>query len=195
MRSLTGLVLRLALKQARVWLDAGTELPVSVNISVTDLIDTRFPELIDHLLAQHDLPARILLLEITETELMIDSDRAEVAIERLTAAGVRVALDDFGTGYSSLKYLQQLRLSELKIDRAFVTNMAARESDAAIVRCAIEMARALGLTVVAEGVEDKRAAGMLAEFGCDAAQGFDIAYPMPVAELERWLVQRGTLAA
>jgi len=137
----------------------------------------------------------MLQLEITETELMIDSDRAEVAIERLTALGVHVALDDFGTGYSSLKYLQQLRLSELKVDGAFVKNMAARDSDAAIVRCAIEMARALGLTVVAEGVEDKHAAAMLSEFGCDAAQGYHIAHPMSVTELEHWLDHRRTLAA
>ena len=195
MRSLTGVVLRLALEQARTWLKADTELPVSVNISVTDLIDARFPELIEHLLDDYDVPAGMLQLEITETELMIDSDRAEVAIERLTALGVHVALDDFGTGYSSLKYLQQLRLSELKVDGAFVKNMAARDSDAAIVRCAIEMARALGLTVVAEGVEDKHAAAMLSEFGCDAAQGYHIAHPMSVTELEHWLDHRRTLAA
>ena len=195
MRSLTGVVLRLALEQARTWLKADTELPVSVNISVTDLIDARFPELIEHLLDDYDVPAGMLQLEITETELMIDSDRAEVAIERLTALGVHVALDDFGTGYSSLKYLQQLRLSELKIDGAFVKNMTTRDSDAAIVRCAIEMARALGLTVVAEGVEDRQAAAMLSEFGCDAAQGYDIAHPMSVTDLEHWLVQRRTLAA
>jgi EAL domain-containing protein (putative c-di-GMP-specific phosphodiesterase class I) len=195
MRSLTGVVLRLALEQARTWLDARAELSVSVNISVTDLIDARFPELIQLLLGDHEVPGRILQLEITETELMVDTDRAQIAIDRLTALGVRVALDDFGSGYSSLKHLQQLPLSELKIDRAFVMDMAEDESDAAIVRCAIEMAKALGLTVVAEGVENRQAAAMLAEFGCDAAQGFEIAHPMPVTELERWLVQRGTLAA
>ncbi len=195
MRPLTATVLQLALAQARVWLNAGTELPVSVNISVTDLIDARFPELIERLLDDHDVPAGMLQLEITETELMVDSDRAEVAIERLTALGVRVGLDDFGMGYSSLKYLQQLRLSELKVDRTFVSQMTVRDSDAAIVRCAIEIARALGLTVVAEGVESSRAAAMLSEFGCDAAQGFDIARPMSVTELEHWLVQRRTLAA
>ena len=195
MRPLTGVVLRLELEQARTWLNAGTELPVSVNISVTDLIDIMFPKLIERLLDDHDVPANMLQLEITETELMVDSDRAEVAIERLTALGVRVGLDDFGTGYSSLKYLQHLRLSELKIDRAFVKNMTTRDSDAAIVRCAIEMARALGLAVVAEGVEDSQAAAMLCEFGCDAAQGYDIAHPMSVTDLEHWLVQRRTLAA
>ncbi|MBM2822162.1 MAG: diguanylate cyclase/phosphodiesterase [Thermoleophilia bacterium] len=195
MRPMTGVVLRLALEQARTWLNAGTELPVSVNISVTDLIDIMFPKLIERLLDDHDVPSSMLQLEITETELMVDSDRAEVAVERLTALGVRVGLDDFGMGYSSLKYLQQLRLSELKIDHTFVKNMTTRDSDAAIVRCAIEMARALGLTVVAEGVEDRQAAAMLSEFGCDAAQGYDIAHPMSVTDLEHWLVQRRTLAA
>ncbi len=194
MQHLTRTVLAIAARQMREWLDHGRELEVAVNISVTDLIDESFPSSVESVLYEHGVPARLLQLEITETELMSDSTRTMAAIERLTRQGIRIALDDFGTGYSSLQYLQCLRLHELKIDRAFVTHMAEQESDAAIVRCAIEMAKAFRMTVVAEGVESRDAVNMLADLGCDAAQGYDISRPLPAWQLEMWLDDRDAVA-
>ena len=113
----------------------------------------------------------------------------------MAVLGVQVSLDDFGTGYSSLQYLQNLHVHELKIDRTFVRHMTERPTDAAIVRCAIDMAKTLDLIVVADGVENEHAFDMLAQLGCDIAQGYDIARPLPAAALERWLEDRRAVVA
>ena len=195
MRALTGLVLRAALEQTRIWLDSGQEICVAVNVSASDFVDSGFPDVLKALLHAHDVPARLLQLEITETELIRDSERTTVTIDRLVALGVRVSLDDFGTGFSSLKYLQKLNVQELKIDRSFVCHMIALPTDAAIVRCAIDVARALDLCVVAEGVEDEQTFEMLAQLGCDVAQGYGIARPMPPRDLEQWIGDRRAIFA
>lgn len=195
MRALTGLVLRAALEQTRIWLDSGQEICVAVNVSASDFVDSGFPDVLKTLLHAHDVPARLLQLEITETELIRDSERTTVTIDRLVALGVRVSLDDFGTGFSSLKYLQRLNVQELKIDRSFVCHMIALPTDAAIVRCAIDVARALDLCVVAEGVEDEQTFEMLAQLGCDVAQGYGIARPMPPRDLEQWIGDRRAIFA
>jgi diguanylate cyclase (GGDEF)-like protein len=190
MSALTGLVLRGALGQARTWIARGREIPIAVNVSASDLIDAGFPDLVKALLRAYEVPPHMLQLEITESELIRDSERTAETVRRLSALGVHVSLDDFGTGYSSLQYLQDLDVHELKIDRAFVQRMTERTTDAAIVRCAIEMAQALGLRAVGEGVEDAESFEMLAGLGCDVAQGYGIAVPLSPAALDLWIEER-----
>ena len=131
-----------------------------------------------------------LVLEITESTLMTDPARAQRVLRALDALGVRISIDDFGTGYSSLARLKELPVHELKIDRAFVTSMQTIHSDAVIVRSTIDLARNLGLAVVAEGVEDGSVLNELSDLGCDAAQGYYLSRPVPAAELLSWLEEQ-----
>ena len=185
-RPLTMWVVREALDQADRWRAEGLDVPVAVNLSVRSIT----PELPDELAAVLD--GRPLELEITETVGMGDADEALAVLEQLTALGIRLSVDDFGTGFSSLAYLKRLPVSAIKIDRAFVTEMESDESDRAIVRSTIDLARHLGLEVVAEGVETEEAFEELRALGCDLAQGFAISPPLPAAELRDWVVSRET---
>jgi diguanylate cyclase (GGDEF)-like protein/PAS domain S-box-containing protein len=187
-KALTRWVMGNAVAQCRAWQRQGRELPVSVNLSARNLQDVRLLEDITGLLDTHSLPPHLLRLELTESTVMADPAHAVRVLGSLRDAGVAVAIDDFGTGYSSLAYLRRLPVSELKIDKSFVIGMAGREQeDAAIVRSTSDLGHILGLSVVAEGVEDERTLDLLGEIGCDAAQGYFIARPMPVAALEQWL--------
>ena len=180
---LTRWVLEAALKQCREWRDAGIELAVAVNVSMRDLHDPGLPDTIAGLLGMHGLVPDMLTVEITESTLMADPTRALAITGALSGMGVRLAIDDFGTGYSSLAYLRQLPIDELKIDRTFVGHLATNPDDGAIVRSTISLAHDLGLPVVAEGVEDRRAYELLAAYGCDVAQGYFISRPMPSADI------------
>ena len=131
-----------------------------------------------------------LMVEVTERGIMTDTKRAAEALQRIRDLGVRVSIDDFGTGNASLVYLKDLPTNELKVDLVFVRNMAKNERDAAIVRSTILMAHSLGLSVTAEGVEDQAALDMLRDYGCDLAQGYFFAKPLPVAEFEKWWAAR-----
>jgi diguanylate cyclase (GGDEF)-like protein len=175
----------LAARQA--WLHAGHALRVAVNLSPRSLLDARLPERIAELLDEHTVPASALEIEITETVIMADPDRAEAVLNRLDAMGIRMAIDDFGTGYSSLALLRRLPVSAIKIDRSFVTNMARDASDTAIVRSTIDLARNLSLEVIAEGVETAAVNRQLAELRCDVAQGFFFSAPLPPAQVLPWL--------
>ncbi|MFL6138077.1 MAG: putative bifunctional diguanylate cyclase/phosphodiesterase [Frankiaceae bacterium] len=187
MRDLTDFVVGAAAGQVAAWRDAGIVLPVAVNVSVRDLHDARFTE---HLRASCErwlIDPAALLLEITEGVLLRDPERTTEVLHELAAMGVALSLDDFGTGYSSLAHLKRLPVSEIKIDRSFVQRMDAGADDAAIVRSIIDLGDALGLRVVAEGVETAAAWEHLRAMGCDAAQGFFLAVPMPPAEATAWL--------
>jgi diguanylate cyclase (GGDEF)-like protein len=189
---LTRRVLQLALDQQRAWLAAGREVPVAVNVSARCLQDRAFPAMVEQLLAERGLPARLLTLELTESTIMIDSVYARNALYRLRRAGVTLSIDDFGTGYSSLAYLKNLPVTELKIDRSFITNLG-EHTDDAIVRSVIDLGHNLGLTVVAEGIETAAALEKLYHLGCDLAQGFFIGKPLPADEFNLWLQQRQDL--
>ncbi|MCC7151806.1 MAG: EAL domain-containing protein [Rubrivivax sp.] len=190
MRMLTLRVLALALQQAQQWLAAGRQLRIAVNIAPESLLDARFPDLVLELLERSSVPASALQLEITENTILVDPDRMLQVIKRLGAAGFKFALDDYGTGYSSLSYLSVMPLDELKIDCSFVSSLASDASNAVIVRSTIQMARELGLHVVAEGVEDEATFAHLSRFGCDTAQGYYLSRPVPPAALEAWLDER-----
>jgi diguanylate cyclase (GGDEF)-like protein len=184
---LTRWVLDTALSQCRAWRDAGLDIPVAVNLAAPNIVDAALPELVAALLARWDVPADRLECEISEHTVMADPRRALDVLERLRGQGVRLSLDDFGTGHSSLAYLKRLPLDEVKIDRSFVLGMAEDDNDAAIVRSTIDLARHLGLEVVAEGVETEEVMRDLAALSCDVAQGFYLSRPLPADELGEWL--------
>jgi EAL domain-containing protein (putative c-di-GMP-specific phosphodiesterase class I) len=186
MRPLTLYLLELAGRDAESMRKAGIVLPVSVNVSMRNLLDPRFPEMIEEVIARTGPPADRLKLEITESAVMAEPARALESMVRLRSAGIRFSIDDFGTGYSSLAYLQRLPVAEFKIDRSFVGQMDADPGSAAIVRATIELGGSLGLDTVAEGVEDERTWQALRRMGCSQAQGYFIGRPMPVAELDGW---------
>ena len=187
MRQLTHLVLAKSLARAAQWWHAGIEVPVAVNVSVRDLSDAKFADVVAGLLREHDLPAQALKLEITEHVLMADPGRMTHALESIGRLGVDLSLDDFGTGYSSLVHLKRLPVSELKVDRSFVQRMTSDPDDAAIVRSIVDLAHSLGLRVVAEGVETIESWHALEVLGCDLAQGYLISRPVPGDEVIRWL--------
>jgi diguanylate cyclase (GGDEF)-like protein len=180
-------VLRAAVRQCRAWLDAGVDLPVAVNLSSANFLDVDLPGEIATLLARWDVAPHQLRVEITESAIMSIPTRAVQVLAGIREIGVRLAIDDFGTGYSSLTYLQKLPVDELKIDRAFVSHIADTEGDAFIVSSAIDLGHNLGLKVVAEGVETGSQWNRLLELGCDVAQGFYAARPMPAADLLPWV--------
>jgi diguanylate cyclase (GGDEF)-like protein len=184
---LTRWVVDAALRQSRLWRDAGIDLPIAVNLAAANIVDVTLPDTIAGLLERHGVPGDRLECEISEHTVMADPVRATDVLARLRALGVRLSLDDFGTGHSSLAYLKQLPLDEVKIDRSFVSGMADDENDAVIVRSTIDLARNLGLAVVAEGVESAEIMRGLADLRCDTAQGFHVSRPLPAAELGAWL--------
>jgi len=189
MRLLTQRVIDDALGQLAKWRAQGLPLRVSINVSVRDL---HRPEFVDHLaemLDERGISANQVQLEITEGALMADPRRVLVTLHRLDRLGVALSLDDFGTGYSSLQHLRRLPLAEVKIDRSFVLGMADDPDDAAVVRSIIDLAQALGLRVVAEGVEEDRTRRMLIADGCEVAQGWFYARPMPADDLVSWLAR------
>ncbi|WP_250006581.1 bifunctional diguanylate cyclase/phosphodiesterase [Actinoplanes sp. M2I2] len=183
MHRFTEQVLSMALRQARAWLDAGHRVPVAVNVSARSLLDPQFPGRVAALLAESGVPGELLSIEVTEYALMSDPDTAIAALHRLAAAGVKASIDDYGTGYSSMTYLKVLPIAELKIDRSFVLDLADNASSRALVASTVELGHRLGLTVVAEGVEDEAAVEALREIGCDTAQGYHFARPLPADAL------------
>jgi EAL domain-containing protein (putative c-di-GMP-specific phosphodiesterase class I) len=180
---LTMETLRMAIKQARVWLDEARQMTVSVNLSVRSLIDVTLAREVDSLLNRFNVPAHFLELEITESSIMADPMRARATLVQLSSMGVRLSIDDFGTGHSSLAYLKRLPVHALKIDKSFVINMASDENDLVIVQSTIDLAHNLGLEVVAEGVESEEVWNRLRSLGCDLAQGFWRGRPVKAEEL------------
>ncbi|XVV11667.1 putative bifunctional diguanylate cyclase/phosphodiesterase [Actinoplanes sp. CA-131856] len=187
MRLLTERVLHDVIAQLAQWREAGQPMRAAVNVSARDLHAGDIADRVEDLLRSYAVPADLLQLEITESALMADPHRVLNTITRLDRMGIAISLDDFGTGYSSLQHLRRLPLAEVKIDRSFVLGMATDRGDAAIVRSVIDLAEALGLRAVAEGVEDERTWRLLAEAGCHAAQGWFHARPMPAPDLAVWL--------
>ena len=189
-RLLTLDVIDRALAQQARWLKAGHRIPVAVNLSPANLLDTRLPDDIVEALNRHAMLGEMLELEITEGMLMTDPERALDTIARIGELGVEFALDDFGVGYSSLAQLKDLPVRTLKIDRSFITSMAENESDASLVQTIIEMSRLLHLKTVAEGVENSEQLQALQQYGCSIAQGYLLSRPIPAQDLPGWLRER-----
>ena len=185
-KDLTHQVIDLGLRDLRTWSDEGRRLSLSLNISVRSLLDRRFPEEVEKLLALHGVQGSALTLELTESSLMVDPEVAKKTMRHLAELGVSVAIDDFGTGYSSLAYLTDLPIGELKIDKSFVRAMGSDARNAIVVRSTIELAHNLGLRTVAEGIEDAFTFERLRALGCELAQGFHMSRPLPAAGLVSW---------
>ena len=183
---LTRHVLDRSIAQCVRWRAAGLDLTVAVNLSVRNLSDPRLPEDVERMLRRHGLPPAALQLEITESMIMSDPERALATVNQLSQLGVRLAVDDFGTGHSSLANLRRLPIDELKIDRSFVTPMLHDENDLIIVRSTINMAHDLGLKTIAEGVEDASTLSELDDLGCDQVQGYHFSKPVPAETFVSW---------
>ena len=193
--ALTRHVLESAVAQCSTWREAGMDLCVSVNLSVRNLLDRNLPAEIGRLLRARRLPPDALQLEITESMIMSDPDRALLTITELSNLGVQLAVDDFGTGYSSLDYLSRLPIDELKIDRSFVSPMLTDSSNLIIVRSTINLAHDLRLAIIAEGVEDAETLAHLDQLGCDRVQGFHLGRPMSADAFDAWMRDERTIAA
>lgn len=192
---LTERVLADGIRQARAWIESGRDVQVAINISTRDLLEDHMPDRLSAMLAAEGLPAERIILEITESGLMADQERAIRTVTRLREVGVGVSIDDYGTGFSSIAYLRRLHPTEVKIDRSFVSAMATDTDAGAIVRATIDLAHVLGVTVVAEGVEDEAIRERLVELGVDRMQGYAIGRPMSVADLDIAIAARGPVAA
>jgi diguanylate cyclase (GGDEF)-like protein/PAS domain S-box-containing protein len=184
---LTAWVLRNALAQAKRALADRRDLFINVNLSPRDVADPDLPRRVEAALAEAGLDPERLCLEVTEGTLITDTERCGETLHALRAIGCQIAIDDFGAGYSSLTYLDRLPLHVLKIDRSFVARLAAGSASRAIVRAIVDLAHDLGLLTVAEGVEDEHTYQVLAQLGCDAAQGFYIARPLAPDALADWI--------
>ena len=181
MHAVTREVLEAAVRQVAIWQNGGLDLSVAVNLSASDLLDDSLADRIEALLDEHAVPGEALELEITESVIMFDQQRARTVLDALRLLGCRIAIDDYGTGYCALAYLRDLPVDELKLDQSFVSGISTDSRSAAIVRSTIDLAHALGLQVVAEGIEDQQALDAVASFGCDYAQGFLFSRPVPAA--------------
>jgi EAL domain-containing protein (putative c-di-GMP-specific phosphodiesterase class I) len=185
--SLTHSVMDSALAWVGKWHKQGRELTVSVNLSPRSLHDADLPDRVLRTLAENEVPASALMLEITESAIIIDAEKAMKVVTELSQMGVGIAIDDFGTGYSSLAYLRRLPADEIKIDKSFVLNMDENADDASIVRSVIDLAKNLGKTVVAEGIENTDVWHILRGMDCDAGQGYHISRPIPADSFDEWL--------
>ncbi len=190
-KQLTDLVLESSIEQLSRLRTYGHHLGLAVNLSTHDLLDELLADRVLRRLEQYDVDPALLTLEITESSLLIDAPRSRSTIDRLNRAGIRLSVDDFGTGYSSLSYLRRLPVSELKIDRSFVSNLLLEDQDEVIVKSIIDLGHNLGMQVVAEGVETDEIMNRLRGFGCDVAQGFGICRPIPFDQFVTWLGATG----
>ena len=188
--ALTRYVLDAALAQGRRWADAGRPLTVAVNLSARNLLDERLPEMVADMLAAHGVAAGLLELEVTESAFLAEPVRAGRVLAELSALGVRLSIDDFGAGYTSLSQLKTLPVNELKIDKSFVMTMSRDISSDLIVHSVIDLGHNLGLSIVAEGVEDVETLTALRGYGCDIAQGYYYSRPVTPDVLGRWLTER-----
>jgi EAL domain-containing protein (putative c-di-GMP-specific phosphodiesterase class I) len=189
-RPLTLEVLQQSLRQCRSWRDIGLPVAMAVNLSASNLLDSQLPAQVAAALEEAGLPASALILEITETTLMLDHVRSAEVLNALRNLGVRISVDDYGTGYSALAYLREFPVDELKLDKSFVTHLDEDPIAAAIVQSTINLAHSLGLVIVVEGVETEKALQQLIGYKCDLAQGYHIFRPKPAPVLTEWLLAR-----
>jgi diguanylate cyclase (GGDEF)-like protein len=186
-RAITQWVMAHAIAQCSAWRREGLAMNVSINISARDLSDPELPDRFGTMLRKHGCSPSWITLELTESAILDDPDNALENLRRLHDLGCRLAIDDYGTGYSSLAYLRRLPVHELKIDKSFIVGMAHNSDDAVIVRSTIDLAHNLGLTVVAEGVEDEATLERLRALGCDRVQGYLMSRPLAVADVAPWM--------
>ncbi|MBI5756850.1 MAG: EAL domain-containing protein, partial [Nitrospirae bacterium] len=192
-KPLTLWVLNEALRECRARSDEGIKIGVAVNISARNLQDVQLPAQIAELLDSWKVSPDLLELEITESTIMLNPEVSMDTLKHLNAMGIRLSVDDFGTGHSSLAYLKRLPINEIKIDKSFIKDICKDSNDTLIVQATIDLGHNLGLTVVAEGVENQDVYDRLAGLGCDIVQGYFISPPIPAAEFKKWFKARVTV--
>ncbi len=190
---LTLCVFDIAFRQCAEWHKMGVMIHIAINISTRNLMDPRFPEEIDKFLGKWNLDHEWVILEVTESMTMSNPDQALGILNRLSGMGLRISIDDFGTGFSSLSYLNKFPIEELKIDKSFVLRMDKDNDNKVVVQSTIDLAHALGLKVVAEGVEDENIVNLLKSFSCDMMQGFHVCRPQPAEDISRWFLKAETI--
>ena len=184
------LVLTKLCEQMITWLDAGKELPlVSINVSSFQIGDTDFLNHFEDVVERYGLRPSMFEVEITESALMLDQKKVMLTLRRLRDLGVVIAIDDFGTGYSSLSYLAQMPIQRMKIDRMFLQNLESGSNNAVLIRMIIALGNALGISVIAEGVETKEQLEFLENAGCSQSQGFYHSQALPASSFEKYLTQ------
>jgi diguanylate cyclase (GGDEF)-like protein len=185
MWTLTTWVMKEAIAQCAKWHNEGKKIAVSINVATTELLQFGFADLVEELLKSYELPPQYLVVEITETTIVLDFERSQEVIGQLREMGVLVSIDDFGAGFTSLTYLQNLEVGELKLDRTFISSLASSDNDRnlEIVRATINLGHEMGLRVVAEGIEDLETLEILSRLGCDLAQGYFISRPAPAEKM------------
>jgi EAL domain-containing protein (putative c-di-GMP-specific phosphodiesterase class I) len=186
-RQLTRWVLNAGLKQLADWQQRGHHLTIAINLSAADITDISLPCDILQLLKTYSIPSSQLILEITESTVMRNTDTALLAISQLRTHGIKFSIDDFGTGHSSLAQLRRLPVDELKLEGALVADLIVEERARTIVKSMTELSHSLGMQVVAEGIETVQMLRAVAQCGCDTAQGYLIAKPMIATDLSTWL--------
>ena len=191
---LTTWVIEQAAKQCKAWHDHGIDIGLSVNLSALDLLQPNLADSISDTLKRHRLDSKHIVLEITESAIMTDSEAGTSVLQELKQSGFVISIDDFGTGYSSLSQLKQLPVDELKIDKSFVMDLGSSREDALIVRSTVELAHGMGLKVIAEGVETKEGKELLKSMNCDVGQGYLFSKPLPADEFLEWLVEFNAIA-
>lgn len=184
-KQFTEWVLATAIKQCAEWRKSFHSLSLAINLSARNLHDETLVKQISRLIRHWKIIPEQICLEITETAMMADPEHARSILEEMDRLGLRISIDDFGTGYSSLSYLKKLPVDEIKIDRSFVMNMGNSENDTSIIRATVGLAHDLGLSVVAEGVEDQKSQDQLQEMGCEIAQGYHICRPGPAGQISK----------
>jgi diguanylate cyclase (GGDEF)-like protein len=194
-RPLTLTLIDQALGQLVTWRDLGIDVQMSVNLSARNLLDTQLPQRVAEILDRHRVRPDRLIVEVTESAAMADPHRAVAVLTALRATGVGVSVDDFGTGNASIEYLARLPATEIKIDRSFITDILEDPRAQAIVRSTIDLARNLGLTAVAEGIETEAVLNHLIELGCDTGQGYFISRPQPAEQLTSTLNGSGEIGS
>jgi len=178
-------VIKSALQQLQKWKKITPDFLMSINISAHNIQDAHFIKAASILIKDKEALAKNIILEITETQMMLDTHHALKNLWALNELGFNIAIDDFGTGYSNLSYLKKLPANELKIDKTFILNLEDDKQNQVLVQTAIHMAHNLGMSVVAEGVESERSYTLLKSMGCDLCQGYHFSRPVPVDQFER----------
>ncbi|MBA2690588.1 MAG: EAL domain-containing protein [Burkholderiales bacterium] len=192
--ALTMWIVNSTLRHLSALIKAGINITVSVNVTPSNLLDPELPDFIAQALSTWNVPASKLVIELTETAMIGDSERTIGTLHQLKSMGLTLSIDDFGTGYSCLAYLKRMPLDELKVDQIFVQNMLKARDDERIVRSIIDLARHFDLKVVAEGVEDLSTLEFLRTLGCDGAQGYFISQPLSTGQFtDWWLARKGLL--
>lgn len=186
MAALTRWVTREAITQYAKWRNEGIDISIAINISAENILDKSYPDFVIALKQEYQLHDNAITLEVTEDAVVADPEKATNILCYLNSHGFKLSIDDYGTGYSSLAQLKQLPVQELKIDRSFVQNLSTDDSDKIIVKSTLDLAHNLGLSVVAEGIEDETSLLWLKSMGCELAQGFFISKPLPVDTLNQW---------